>query len=177
MRLAIHHNTHQVWQAEIDGGDGQGVDVEVSLEIHCGDAVRFVVHKRGKISCDTTHWDPVITYAGGDAFQASNGFSTRRQGEHGWSYAMQVSPGVAAMLPRPGFRPVAGDLAAMVEAEWRWEDRLGETEAPYATAIKRRLDGAGRLLADLRTGRSAVVPLAGICARGVPKGPSLPLRD
>ena len=153
VRLAILHNTRQVWQAQIDGGDGQGVDVKVAIELRRGDAVRFVVQKRGQITCDTTHWDPRITYADGGVFQASKGFSTRGQGEHGWSYEMQVSPRVAAMLPRPAFRPVAGDLAAMVEAEWRWEDRVGEKEPPYAAAIKRHLDAAGRLLADLRTGR------------------------
>ena len=53
-----------------------------------GDLIRFIVDKRGDIPCDTTHWDPVIAYADGVKYQASAGFSTKRQGDNGWSYEM-----------------------------------------------------------------------------------------
>jgi hypothetical protein len=77
-----------LWQAEIDGGDAKGVEPSLTLDVRKGDAIRFVVHKRGQIYCDTTRWDPAIAYADGESFVASKGFSTARQGEGGWSYEM-----------------------------------------------------------------------------------------
>lgn len=88
VRLMVLHAGRTVWQAEIDGTDDKGVEPQVELEVAKGDAVRFLVHKRGEIYCDTTHWDPVITYADGPVFRASEGFSTTGQGENGWSYEM-----------------------------------------------------------------------------------------
>ncbi len=88
VRLVISHRNQAVWQDEIDGTDGKGVEPRVELDVAAGDAIRFVVHKRGQIYCDTTHWDPVIAYADGATFRASEGFSTKAQGENGWSYEM-----------------------------------------------------------------------------------------
>ena len=53
-----------------------------------GDVVRFIVHKRGTIFCDTTGWDPIIVYADGQRFQASASFAAKTQGEGGWFYEM-----------------------------------------------------------------------------------------
>lgn len=89
VRMSIVHRNHTVWQAEIEGADAKGVEPNVALDVRAGDSIRFVVHKRGEIACDTTHWDPVITYADGRRWQASEGFSTRAQGENGWWYEMQ----------------------------------------------------------------------------------------
>jgi len=100
VRLSIRHGARTVWQAEIDGRDAEGVEPNVELEVRRGDAIRFVVHKRVKIYCDTTHWDPVITYADGRQFQASKSFSTVRQGLGGWSYEMEAQGQPELGLPR-----------------------------------------------------------------------------
>ncbi|HUT92673.1 MAG TPA: hypothetical protein VMY37_24485, partial [Thermoguttaceae bacterium] len=62
VRLWIRHGRRTVWEAEIDGKDAAGVEPNVELDVRAGDAIRFAVDKRGKIYCDTTGWDPVITY-------------------------------------------------------------------------------------------------------------------
>lgn len=100
VRLMIRHNARTVWQAEIDGIDQQGVEPALELDVAQGDRLRFVVHKRGEIYCDTTRWDPLIAYAGGDAFRASEGFSTKTQGENGWSYEMLGEEDAASARPR-----------------------------------------------------------------------------
>ena len=100
VRLSIRHRGREVWKAEIDAADTKGVEPNLTLDVQSGDAVRFVVHKRGQIYCDTTHWDPVITYADGQGFQASQGFSTTRQGLDGWSYEMQAEGQPELGLPR-----------------------------------------------------------------------------
>jgi len=88
-----------LWQAEIDGGDAKGVEPKLTLDVRKGDALRFIVHKRGQIFCDTTRWDPLIAYADGESFLASKGFSTQKQGEGGWSYEMEGGPREATGLP------------------------------------------------------------------------------
>ncbi len=100
VRLSIRHGTRTIWKAEIDGDDAKGTEPRLTLDVRKGDAIRFVVHKRGRITCDTTRWDPVVVYAeGGERFQASKGFSTSRQGEGGWSYEMEIDPNVKTRLP------------------------------------------------------------------------------
>jgi hypothetical protein len=86
--VSIRHEGRQVWKAEIDGKDDKGVEPNLTLAVRQGDAIRFVVDKRGEIFCDTTYWDPVLTYADGEQLQASKGFSTTKQGEGGWFYEM-----------------------------------------------------------------------------------------
>ena len=100
VRLSIRHGHQIVWQAEIDGGDDKGVEANVELDVKAGEAIRFMVHKRGQIYCDTTHWDPTISYADGTSFRASDGFSTSRQGQQGWSYEMQAEGQPELGLPR-----------------------------------------------------------------------------
>jgi len=100
VRVGIRHRDRTIWQAEMDGADTRGVEPDLTLTVRAGDAIRFVVHKRGRIFCDTTFWDPVVTYADGQAFQASKGFSTKEQGEGGWFYEMEVDAGDKAGLPR-----------------------------------------------------------------------------
>jgi len=99
VRLLIRHGDKAVWQAEIDGGDAKGVEPSVTLDVRKGDAIRFIVHKRKLIFCDTTRWDPTVAYADGETFVASKGFSTQKQGEGGWSYEMEADDTSAAGLP------------------------------------------------------------------------------
>ncbi|MBM4046175.1 MAG: hypothetical protein FJ279_13775, partial [Planctomycetes bacterium] len=83
VRLMIRHNDRELWKAEIRGADDKGVEPNLTLDVKKGDALRFVVHKRGNIGCDTTYWDPVVAYADGASFQASKSFGPQ-QGAGGW---------------------------------------------------------------------------------------------
>ena len=99
IRAVVRHNDRDVWQAEIDGTDDQGVDPNLTLDVRKGDTIRFVVHKRGAISCDTTGWDPVIAYDGGRRYQASDAFAKHEQGYGGWFYEMQIDPAADPRAP------------------------------------------------------------------------------
>jgi len=109
VRASIRHGRRTVWTADIKGKDARGAECKLALTVRKGDAVRFVVHKLGRIFYDTTRWDPVVTYSDGTRCQASRGFSTRRQGEGGWSYEMEL--GEPPDRPRPHVYAVTGDLA------------------------------------------------------------------
>ena len=99
VRVAIRHGDKTVWQAELEGRDGEGLQPEVPLTVRAGDPIRFVVDKRNKIFCDTTHWDPVISYDDGTTFKASEGFGDAECGRGCWRYevdrnADSASPGL-----------------------------------------------------------------------------------
>src|SRR5512137_625886 len=70
IRAMIRHNDSEIWKAEIEGKDDKGVVPKLTLDVKKGDALRFIVHKRGNYGCDTTGWDPIVTYADGERFQA-----------------------------------------------------------------------------------------------------------
>ena len=99
VRVLVRHNAQTVWQAEIEGKDDKGLEPNLTLDVHQGDAIRFIVHKRGQIFCDTTRWDPVVTYADGREFRASQGFSTEKQGAGGWSYELEADSSNKTGLP------------------------------------------------------------------------------
>jgi hypothetical protein len=106
VRLSIRHGEREVWKAEIDGKDDKGVEPKLTFDGKKGEAIRFIVHKRGLIYCDTTHWDPVVRYADGETFQASKSFSTK-QGQDGWSYQMPAE----GANPRPRLLGIGSDLS------------------------------------------------------------------
>ncbi|MGD0093202.1 MAG: hypothetical protein ABSE73_25085, partial [Planctomycetota bacterium] len=154
VRLAIVLGNQTVWQAEIEGQDQQGLTPSLTLEVRQGEMVRFVVHKRGTIFCDTTHWDPLISYSDGQQFQASLGFSEKRQGENGWHYQMAVgSQGLAKDAPGWPYRR-GMSYEELIEADWRREDNLADNPQSYAAATERQLGLARKLLADLRAGQT-----------------------
>ena len=100
VRVAVLHNGQPVWQHELEGKDGEGIDPNLSLAVKKGDTLRFVVDKRRAIFCDTTHWDPVITYADGQKFQASAAFAAKKQGAGGWFYETPADGSGATAMPR-----------------------------------------------------------------------------
>lgn len=91
IRAWIVFRGRKVWEAELEGKDAKGVEPNLTLDVRRGDSIRFVVHKRGRIFCDTTHWDPAVTYADGQRFQASSAFSSKKQGAGGWFYEMEAN--------------------------------------------------------------------------------------
>ena len=81
-------NEKPVWPAEgwavsKHANDPQTHDL--TLDVQPGDRIAFVLSRRENMICDTTEWDPVITYADGEAHKASAGFSSE-QGKGGWNY-------------------------------------------------------------------------------------------
>ena len=177
VRAMIRHNDREVWRTDIEGKDGKGLSHELALEVKRGDAIRFVVHKRGQIYCDTTGWDPVVAYAGGDRLPASAAFAAMKQGVGGWFYEQEgtsraapvqkiVAPPRTAIPPSPALcgelarlAPKAAPetefalLALVLEAWWR-EDALEDTVAAYRAAATDHLARA-RLIA---TGRGISSP-------------------
>ncbi len=108
VHVEIRVGQRVVWQADIEAADAGGVDPALTVDVRQGEAIRFVVHRRGTIGFDTTHWDPLVTYENGEAFQASSAFSTQHQGAGGWSYEMETDanrPSQAASSVVHGFRP------------------------------------------------------------------------
>lgn len=175
IRASIRHNAREVWQVELEGQDGQGVEPKLALDAKQGDALRFVVDKRGTIVCDTTGWDPVITYADGQRFQASASFAAQKQGEGGWFYEMlnsadllaapvePLSPELRQELARlaPSLAPATdADLLELTLREWWRDDRLTDAAASYAPAVAEHLARARRLAADLGLAPAALEPLA-----------------
>lgn len=92
VRASIRHAERIIWTADIEGKDDAGRRPKIALDVRRGDSIRFVIDKLGSIACDTTHWDPVIAYADGKQYRASQDFSTTRQGQGGWFYEMEVDP-------------------------------------------------------------------------------------
>jgi hypothetical protein len=167
VRLIVRQNDRELWKAEIEAKDARGVDPNLTLDVKKGDAIRFVVHKKGTHFNDSTHWDPAVAYAGGKRHLASEGFSTDKQGDGGWWYEMEGGDGKEPISNRapaknpsarqPGalaaFAPVQGDLDTMVEHEWRWEDRVNADSlaSAFSAATKAHAEKARELLLDLGT--------------------------
>jgi len=99
IRATIRHGARTLWSAEIDGKDDKGVEPKLTFQVRSGDAIRFLVHQRGHIYCDTTRWDPIVTYDDGQRHQASEAFSTTRQGHGGWFYEMEPGPNAEYTAP------------------------------------------------------------------------------
>jgi hypothetical protein len=162
VRASILHNEEIVWEGEIEGTDAKGLTPDLTLKVEREDALRFMVHQRGSISCDTTRWNPVVTYKGGKTFQASSGFSTSKQGENGWFYEMpqKTSAQVAEKEDIEWLRALFADsapgslpepeLMLMVVAAWRQEDRLSNAESRYKKATAEHIEKCTKLIADLR---------------------------
>ena len=123
--------TGRVYKADPNGGDGVHVEIRLGREMSSGRPISmppisrassphkrwtctrvmqcdFVVHRRGTIGFDTTHWDPCLTFEDGEAFQASAAFSAQQQGAGQWFYEMETDASRQALLAWPtihGLRP------------------------------------------------------------------------
>ncbi|MFA6563235.1 MAG: hypothetical protein WCV00_15095 [Verrucomicrobiia bacterium] len=165
IRASIRHNEREVWKAEIEGTDDKGVEPKLALDVKKGDALRFIVHKRGGIACDTTGWDPVVTYADGQRFQASASFAVKKQGESGWFYEMlgkgEVPQPAKPVVPiptelkqelarlAPSLAPKSDlDLLLLALEEWWRDDKMTDTAQAYVAAIKEHAERAQKLAAE-----------------------------
>ncbi len=107
VKVSIQHNTREIWSAELDGKDAVGKEPALALEVKQGDVLRFIVNRRGGYACDTTGWDPVVAYAGGAVYRASEGFSDK-QGANVWRY--ECSGGAATAASEPEVYGVGKDF-------------------------------------------------------------------
>ena len=107
VRAAVRHNGAEVWSAELGGKDSVGQEVKLSLSVKKGDAIRFVVGRRGSHACDTTGWDPAVVYEGGTSYRASEGFSDKQEAS-GWRY--EFSGGAGGEASRPEIYGVGKDF-------------------------------------------------------------------
>ncbi|MCC6353021.1 MAG: hypothetical protein IT577_03990 [Verrucomicrobiae bacterium] len=106
----ILHGDREIWKAQIAGADADGKSHDLTLAVRKGDSLRFVVEKFKTIACDTTAWDPTITYRDGPAFTASAAFAARTQGAAGWHYEM-ISSGLTPKAAAAMVRAFAQDLS------------------------------------------------------------------
>lgn len=157
--VEVRLDQRTVWKDQIQANDGKGKELKILLQVRKGQMLRFVVSAGGSIFHDGTRWDPCITYADGTKYLASAGFGPR-QGQGGWFYEARGEPGVmaavreasrAALTSMPSVEGL--DMAALAELEWKLEDNLEHQDAAYLPALQRHLNGARKLLDDLRAER------------------------
>jgi len=107
VKVVISHQDKVLWTAELDGKDSVGKEPDLSLEVKKGDTLRFIVNRRGSYSCDTTGWDPVVSYEGGRTFRASEGFADKQE-TNSWCY--ECTGGAAATSSVPELYGVDKDF-------------------------------------------------------------------
>ena len=169
VKVSVQHNDKEVWAAELDGKDAAGKEAALTLEVKKGDALRFVVNRRGGHACDTTGWDPVVAYAGGATHRASEGFADK-QGANAWRYECFGAAAAPASAPETygvgkDFRLFKGkvDAAAalpfVIVSDGNKEDGYGgyvlalDTDGAWALAQDKdglKLSGAGAAAAVVR---------------------------
>lgn len=98
VRVSVRHNAAEMWSADLDGRDAVGKEGKLALQVKKGDTLRFIVNRRGGYACDTTGWDPTVTYEGGATYRASEGFSDK-QGANNWRYEFDGATVAAAGRP------------------------------------------------------------------------------
>jgi hypothetical protein len=86
IRAIILHGTKEIWRAELAGTDNKGTEPKLTCVVKQGDALRFEIGQKGGIACDTTYWEPVVTYADGTRFVAVESFGSTCGKENPWSY-------------------------------------------------------------------------------------------
>lgn len=160
VRLSISLNEKDLWVKEIDGSDSKGVEADLVLDVKKGEAIRFAVHKRGRIFFDTTYWDPLIKYEGRPgSFQASEGFDAKKQGGDGWSYEMVgkanlnkddiSTPDVGLLLKDlPAGAGPENDLWSMICADWYRQDWIDGSAEGFIAAGGKHARAAGVILGE-----------------------------
>ncbi|MDO4574175.1 MAG: hypothetical protein Q4D98_03060 [Planctomycetia bacterium] len=150
----ILHNGRELWKAEIDGGDAVGQSHALSLHVKKGDMLRFIVYPRGDIACDTTGWDPLLAYADGEKYQASDSFSTSLITDSVWRYEAETHIPSVAIAPseletlrsvlktsvEQGLeKPVDVELWKGILREWKRDDAF-QNAARHLTQTRQLLE-------------------------------------
>lgn len=144
VHLEIRHGDQLVWQANIDAADQTGVEPQLSLDVREGDSIRFVVHRRGEIGYDTTHWDPCVTYDDGEVFSASVAFDAHQQGASHWFYEMETDSNRQAALAWPVVHGLNRSLQWFQQSLASTEPReIAADEALSAWILSSGMDNSG----------------------------------
>ncbi len=88
VNAAVRLNDRQVWPASGWASSANAtvtVPFDFRADVQAGDKLVFLVNMKGNIGCDTTAFDPTITYGDGETHVASKEFSNR-QGQNGWRF-------------------------------------------------------------------------------------------
>ncbi|MCC6729479.1 MAG: hypothetical protein IT208_09075 [Chthonomonadales bacterium] len=136
---------------------------DLALEVRAGDRIAFVVGRHGNITCDTTEWDPIVAYEGGERHQASAGFSGE-QGRRGWRYAWLGDDG---RMEEMVYDAEPGPYGK------RWRRKIGVIE-PFVGPADMHPDGQGaavRLFVAPRDGHVRVTGVARNTGNTAPAGP------
>ena len=122
--VAIRLNDETLLTEYIEGDDAKGILFYIRRRVEQGDVVRFVVSRHNNYACDTTRFDPKITYqdGAGESFSASAGFDARDADEGKvWTYEYLLDE-------RPYERAYpenyAQDFGATIQYEWLREDKI-----------------------------------------------------
>ncbi|MDR2754778.1 MAG: hypothetical protein LBC20_03645 [Planctomycetaceae bacterium] len=175
--VSILHNNKELWKKTIEGKESIGFDTDILLEVKKGEKLRFVVNKRGSISCDTTGWTPVITYQeSGETFDAATAFSDT-QGNGGWFYEMSnvnsvpVKPVITLNLNENDYRqlteglPHVPDFAMfpLVLSEWvldDWQPLQLQPQSQQITKQQNRFDiPRDRILTAIRDHQQRILAI------------------
>jgi hypothetical protein len=163
-------NDKPIWPAAGWAHSAHSSDVvrhELTADVRAGDQLKFVLSRGQQMSCDTTQWDPVIAYADGQRFQASEGFSTE-QGKNGWSYLYLRDDGTEATL---SYADVPGRYGK------RWRLKLDVIE-PFVAETEMHPDPQGcavRVFTAPRDGQVSIVGTVRNTGNGAPPGPGFRL--
>lgn len=148
--VAIRLNDETLLTEYIEGDDAKGILFYIRRQVEQGDVVRFVVSRHNNYACDTTRFDPKITYqdGAGESFAASAGFDARDADEGKvWTYEYLLDE-------RPYERAYpenyAQDFGATIQYEWLREDKiLPNDSGGYLPNAVKHLKLARTLLEDL----------------------------
>jgi len=144
--VSILHNDKRFWSEILEGNDGVGKNPELKVTVHANDTIRFVVNRRNTISCDTTGWEPVITYLDTNQVYAATEAFGKEQGNGGWYYEMieaqtpekRLSLDIA--LEESAYREICRgfqhfpdrEMMQLLISDWLQNDRFFRANLPVA---------------------------------------------
>ncbi|MDR3181361.1 MAG: hypothetical protein LBT89_00320 [Planctomycetaceae bacterium] len=165
---AIRCNGKEIWKKKIEGKDSIGIDPNLPLAVKTGGRIQFIVNKNQTIACDTTAWEPVITFKDtNNACSAADSFS-KKQGSGNWYYEAirhkkNIQPKIdiaAAELTSIDEWRTAGlndtDMQCLIVTEWLKEDNyFAEPEK----TIEKHLERSGKIVTKTQTGEETLQKL------------------
>ena len=163
-------NDKQVWPETGWAHSAHSADLhshQIAVDVGRGARILFVLARAGNMTCDTTEWDPVVTYGDGEAFRASEGFSTE-QGRGGWSYEYLGDDGDVRRL-------TYADVPGRYGQRWRLDVNVLE---PFVSATEMHPDPSGCAVRAFTAPRAGRVTISGSLrntGNAAPPGPGFRL--
>ncbi|HEY3104654.1 MAG TPA: Ig-like domain-containing protein, partial [Pyrinomonadaceae bacterium] len=84
---SIKRGSQVLWQQTIENGNTSGFAFDITANVAPGDRLNFAINARSACWCDSTNFDPTITFTASATrtYQASSDFSSL-QGQRNWYY-------------------------------------------------------------------------------------------